>query len=418
MVRYAAEDALVGAHLLLALSTQLWEGQSGTTPSCYPLYSALPQPPLLPLLLPLPLWHSHLATLLHHTCLPYIDRRFKNSTKQICNSFSDRAGASSVVDKNVGGESVRLKDGKERVAATRRSHPLLKSPLYDNCQLLAPDGSPLCTCDTKKAEWYIARGLGKEISRDPLVVQLTFEPKGRPEPGPGDDMYYVQERENLCVVCGAEEGLARKSIVPHEYRRYFPAILKEHASHDLLLLCPPCHQAANLYDVSLRQNLTKECQAILRHCSQSRMNIDSTLMSVRSAARALIKSRAKLPSKRIQELEEVVQYHYDSLTEATLQAAAALEVRVINEDHVPHGFAVVTMYQRQGGLVSLEHRWRSHFLATSRPRYLPKDWSPSHRHHKLHALAASLPPGHLDHTVYSALLTGSDISHNNTATSL
>ncbi|KAK4301503.1 hypothetical protein Pmani_026281 [Petrolisthes manimaculis] len=85
-VSYAATDAVVGAHLLLALSTQLWEAQSATY-SCYSLYSALPQPPLLPLLLPLPLWHSHLATLLHHTCLPYIDRSFKNSTKQTCNEW-------------------------------------------------------------------------------------------------------------------------------------------------------------------------------------------------------------------------------------------------------------------------------------------------------------------------------------------
>ena len=36
-----------------------------------------------------------------------------------------------------------------------------KSPLYMNCMLTAPDGSRLCTLDHKKADWYIARGLGK-----------------------------------------------------------------------------------------------------------------------------------------------------------------------------------------------------------------------------------------------------------------
>lgn len=334
----------------------------------------------------------------------------------ICINFTTGRTELSSVSKNDGLESVRLKEGKER-EAPRRYHPLLKNPLYDNCQLLAPDGAPLCTCDTKKAEWYLARGLGKEISRDPLVVCLTFEPRGRPEPGPGDDMYYVQERENACVVCGVEEGLARKSIVPHEYRRYFPAVLKEHASHDLLLLCPPCHQATNLYDITLREKLTEESQAVLGTSSQTRMSVDSSLISVRSAARALLQSRAKLPLKRIQELEEIVQCHYGSLTEATLQKASALEVRVINEDHVPHGLAVVTMYQQRGGLVSLEYRWRSHFLETSRPQHLPQDWSPSHRHHKLHAMAASLPPGHPDHTLYASLLTGTDLSQS-TASSL
>ena len=36
-----------------------------------------------------------------------------------------------------------------------------KSPLYHNCLLLAPDGVVLCTCDRKKAEWYITKELGK-----------------------------------------------------------------------------------------------------------------------------------------------------------------------------------------------------------------------------------------------------------------
>lgn len=35
-----------------------------------------------------------------------------------------------------------------------------KSPLYDNCFLYAPDGQPLCTCDKKKARWYLNKGIG------------------------------------------------------------------------------------------------------------------------------------------------------------------------------------------------------------------------------------------------------------------
>lgn len=35
-----------------------------------------------------------------------------------------------------------------------------KSPLYDNCFLHAPDGQPLCTCDKKKAKWYLDKGIG------------------------------------------------------------------------------------------------------------------------------------------------------------------------------------------------------------------------------------------------------------------
>lgn len=35
-----------------------------------------------------------------------------------------------------------------------------KSPLYDNCFLHAPDDQPLCTCDKKKAKWYLDKGIG------------------------------------------------------------------------------------------------------------------------------------------------------------------------------------------------------------------------------------------------------------------
>lgn len=80
-VMYAALDALVGAHLLLALSTQLWQGSGRLG---YPSYSTVPPPPLLPLLMPQPLWYSHLTTLLRLTCLPHLDCRFKISKKQKC----------------------------------------------------------------------------------------------------------------------------------------------------------------------------------------------------------------------------------------------------------------------------------------------------------------------------------------------
>jgi hypothetical protein len=40
-----------------------------------------------------------------------------------------------------------------------RAYDLRQRPLYYNCYLLAPDGESLCTCDIKKAEWYIEKGL-------------------------------------------------------------------------------------------------------------------------------------------------------------------------------------------------------------------------------------------------------------------
>lgn len=47
-----------------------------------------------------------------------------------------------------------------------------KRPLWDNCELLAPDGQQLCTCSISKGEWYLTKGLGHKVSNDPLIVKL------------------------------------------------------------------------------------------------------------------------------------------------------------------------------------------------------------------------------------------------------
>ena len=41
-----------------------------------------------------------------------------------------------------------------------QGYSLRKTPLYHNCQLLAPDGTKLSNVDMKKIEWYLNKGLG------------------------------------------------------------------------------------------------------------------------------------------------------------------------------------------------------------------------------------------------------------------
>jgi len=43
---------------------------------------------------------------------------------------------------------------------TSRAYVVRKKPLYHNCQLRSPDDQLLCTCDVKKAKWYVDKGLG------------------------------------------------------------------------------------------------------------------------------------------------------------------------------------------------------------------------------------------------------------------
>ncbi|XP_016340924.1 exonuclease 3'-5' domain-containing protein 2-like isoform X2 [Sinocyclocheilus anshuiensis] len=260
-----------------------------------------------------------------------------------------------------------------------------KSPLYDNCFLHAPDGQPLCTCDKKKAKWYLEKGIGELVSDDPFVVRLLFEPSGRPD---SQKDYYLTAKENVCVVCGKADSYIRKNIVPHEYRRHFPAEMKDHNSHDILLLCTSCHAASNVHDGVLKQRLAEEHSAP-QGCEEGiRLLEDADRRRVRSAARALLSASSGMPQSRKEELLSVIQSFFcngqQEVTQEMLQRAAALETRIFNESYVPHGLKVVQVYAERSlrGLMELERCWRQHFLTSMQPRHLPPLWSVNHNHDK------------------------------------
>ncbi|XP_043119478.1 LOW QUALITY PROTEIN: exonuclease 3'-5' domain-containing protein 2 [Puntigrus tetrazona] len=260
-----------------------------------------------------------------------------------------------------------------------------KSPLYDNCFLHAPDGQPLCTCDKKKAKWYLEKGIGELVSEDPFVVRLLFEPSGRPD---SQKDYYLTAKENVCVVCGKADSYIRKNIVPHEYRRHFPAEMKDHNSHDILLLCTSCHAASNVHDGVLKQRLAEEHSAP-QGCEEGiRLLEDADRRRVRSAARALLSASDGMPQSRKEELLSVIQSFFcngqQEVTQEMLQRAATLETRIFNESYVPHGLKVVQVYAERGlrGLIDLERCWRQHFLTSMQPHHLPPLWSVNHNHDK------------------------------------
>ncbi|KAL8169553.1 UNVERIFIED_CONTAM: Exonuclease 3'-5' domain-containing protein 2 [Gekko kuhli] len=258
-----------------------------------------------------------------------------------------------------------------------------KSPLYDNCFLYAPDGQPLCTCDRKKAQWYLDKGIAELVGTDPFIVKLQFEPSGRPE---SQVDYYLTVKENMCVVCGKTESYIRKNIVPHEYRRHFPIQMKDHNSHDVLLLCTACHAISNYYDNHLKQKLAEEFGAPVGCEEGVHLLEDPVRRQIRSGARALLNADG-LPDARKEELLQVVKDYFHSVTvsQEMLQEAAGLETRICNETYMPHGLKVVQCFAKGGlcSLMQLERRWRQHFLDTMQPKHLPKQWSVDHNHEKL-----------------------------------
>ncbi|KAG0279572.1 hypothetical protein BGZ95_000822 [Linnemannia exigua] len=112
--------------------------------------------------------------------------------------------------------------------------------VYDNISVYAPpDSNLIFRCSQKRADWYLSRNLARSLS--PTSIHLNFAPAGQ---GHVNDPYYLEERENKCVICGqetAEAGATMLHVVPEQYRKWFPIKLKSHSSHDIVVACPECN---------------------------------------------------------------------------------------------------------------------------------------------------------------------------------
>ncbi|KAG0038198.1 hypothetical protein BGZ82_000825 [Podila clonocystis] len=135
----------------------------------------------------------------------------------------------------------------ETITAKKKDHPKVPKhyrksnpTIYDNISVYAPpDSNLIFRCSRRKADWYLTRNLARSIS--PTSIHLTFSPAGQ---GRSGDPYFLEARENKCVVCGketSEAGATMLHVVPEQYRKWFPLKLKSHSSHDILVACPECN---------------------------------------------------------------------------------------------------------------------------------------------------------------------------------
>ncbi|XP_030373583.1 exonuclease 3'-5' domain-containing protein 2 isoform X2 [Scaptodrosophila lebanonensis] len=354
---------------------------------------------------PRPMWglRATKPDILHPRLGPFLDRGFSQD-------FAVRITA------NASGTQPLTMKPKKMVPKKQQCRNLgtRSKAFYDNCLLEAPDGELLCTIDRRKASWYLSQNLGSQIKDSPLTVRLNFEPAGRAVGDVG--RYYQTPKENQCVVCGRRDAFIRKNVVPHEYRKHFPLVMKSHTSHDVLLHCPTCHQVSNISDLKVRTKLAAMCDAPIKHSEGAAKFLeDQELKRVRSAARALLYQRAKLPEAKVAEMERIVLDYYQAeheVTESLLTNAANLEFKFENPDYCEHAGKVVRVYgEKYGGLIELERVWREHFLHTLQPKFLPELWNVNHNADRLEVRASE---GRVDNE--DLLLAGLDPIFRDTKT--
>lgn len=159
--------------------------------------------------------------------------------------------------------------------------------------------------------------------------------------------------------------------------------MKEHISHDVLLLCVQCHQRSNITDLKLREKLAVLCEAPIPSKDGETKFIELPhLKQIKSFARALLEHSHEIPEERKAVLRKGILDHYPDKTEITeefLNELNTLSTSELCENYTSHAEKVTVYFNsNNGGLTELEKMWREHFLANMKPKFLPELWSVDH----------------------------------------
>jgi ribonuclease D len=144
----------------------------------------------------------------------------------------------------------------------------------------------------------------------PISVRLLFQHR-TDDQAAGTDAYYTTQKPNECVACGSREVL-RFRVVPPCYRRAFPARLKSHRSHDVVLLCLEHHERAHAAADREKRALARELGVPLDAAGMAAAADDNTAPNnnnpaeARRAAVVLRRFASRMPSARRLELEAAV----------------------------------------------------------------------------------------------------------------
>lgn len=243
------------------------------------------------------------------------------------------------------------------------SKEILKRSLYENCCVRDKNGDIIFYSSIKRARWYLKRNLATILNEDPLEIKLTFETNGK---GNFGDEFYLQQRKNVCVVCGQNEsGINRHHIVPSSFRRHLPNYIKDHSYHDVVPLCPTCHEQYEKHSNELRLKLEAEYSAPVSGAYDKDLYID--FEHGQAYARTLLgKHRNKIPPERAQELLAFIKELF-----GTTNLIHVASVEFDRPRTEPQGKIVVDKLTDVQAFIS---RWRQHFLDTMKPTHMPLFW--------------------------------------------
>lgn len=251
------------------------------------------------------------------------------------------------------------------------SKVLQEKNLYGNWTMLAADGSPMCKCSAKRAQWYLKRGIAEQVSDNPPSFKLKFEANG---PGHRGSKFYLSERKNHCVVCGSDDDLTKHHIIPILYRRNFPVTLKARTSHDVLLVCETCHHKYETEAWLFKVKIAEEMDAPILNIKLTDEVRAQTSISKKAST---LLNVPQLPQARRDVLIAELAEHLGHSPSQEELIKLSQRIRKPRQSD-PHGAVIASKLSTTEAVTKFIKRWRHHFVNVMQPQFLPDGWEIDH----------------------------------------
>jgi len=247
--------------------------------------------------------------------------------------------------------------------------------IYDNCSVLSPESQLMFRTSTRRAKWYVDNQLAEVVQAQPFIIKLTFQPNGTGDEHP----FFLQDKENICSVCGFDEDLSRHHVVPHCYRKYCESKYGAKLNwHDILPLCIYCHLRYERKADSLKKKLASQYSAPIPGIPKDddEYKYKKWAKKVQNEALAIRTYGHKIPPQRQQEMMQNIAnflgIEEDLLTQVAIDQLMDDPTKFNNWEKYSHGELVIAQVD---DIVEFSKIWRNHFVNIMKPKFLPKYWS-------------------------------------------
>lgn len=270
-----------------------------------------------------------------------------------------------------------------------------------NWKVFHPDGTHMFTCGEKKANWYLNTndeftGCALALKTGEYEITLSFDPKGKGYKK--GEVFGLAGRKIQCVVSGEKEGLQRHHIVPYCYRTQLTSEYKSKNHHDVVLVTYKIHeqyefyatkfknQLAHEYGVPTLNELNLKYTKLLSEFSESKVRAISKLYSI-------FNSYGRIPQETINDNLKFVAEVTDISYEKKISKMNYIELwklyiilkkqynsqidefKIKNGIKYDHGKRLVEKLITHDHIKEFVKRWRTHFIDTMKPKYMPEGWS-------------------------------------------